>query len=246
MKKTRDDQQPHQQPQLLPYYHLSRKIHMTPWSWQGQEFGPHRTQCHADPWPRRGTLEARLMGQTVQLAWVVVSRQWTGVSVWSREQGVISMSDPGSVPHIRSVRSDLNGVGRDTGNIQRTVVLWDWVIQFSIVFRDLPTSGHWPVLSFRIWSFKSSESNRWGRGKGRCSSSVPSQRISLMLQSVFSQSRHFWVLMPSDLRRILVNRLDILLAVAPHELVLKGLSQLNLSVSKSVPHNKQLFKILQW
>jgi len=53
MKKTRDDQQPQQQPQLLPYYHLSRKIHMTPWSWQGQEFGPHRTQCHADPWPRR-------------------------------------------------------------------------------------------------------------------------------------------------------------------------------------------------
>ena len=30
------------------------------------------------------------------------------------------------------------------------------------------------------------------------------------------------------------------------ELVLKGLSELNLSLSKSVPHNKQLFKILQW
>jgi len=79
-----------------------------------------------------------------------------------------------------------------------------------------------------------------------CSSSVPSQRISLMLQSVFSQPRHFWVLMPSDLRRTLASRLDILLAVAPHDLQLKGLSQLNLSLSKSVPHNKQLFKIFQW
>jgi len=53
MKKTRDDQQPQQQPQLVLYYHLSRKIHMTPWSWQGQGFRPNRTQCHAGPSPRR-------------------------------------------------------------------------------------------------------------------------------------------------------------------------------------------------
>src|SRR6218665_332386 len=43
-----------------------------------------------------GPWKARLMGKTVQLAGVVVELQrWTGVSAWSRKQGVISMGYPG-------------------------------------------------------------------------------------------------------------------------------------------------------
>src|SRR6218665_850482 len=69
-----------------------------------------------------------------------------------------------------------------------------------------------------------------------CSPPTPSQHIFLMLQLVFSLSRRFWVLMPSGQQRTLVSRLNVLFAVTPHDLRLKGLSQLNLSHSKSATH----------
>jgi len=109
-------------------------------------------------------------------------------------------------------------------------------------FRSLTSSQ----LSYLILQVHWIQLSRRRKRTMVCSPPVPSQHIFLMLQSVFSLSRHFRILIPSDLRKTLVSRLDILLAVAPHDLQLKGLSQLNLSLLKSVTHNKQLFKIHQW
>jgi len=170
--KTRDDQQL----QLVPYYHISRKI--TPWSWQRQEFRPHRTQYHAGPSPRR--MDAgNLGGRSRRCNWRGLLSYLDGGQVSLHGAEGKSWSQwvtPSSVPHSRSVQSDLNGVGTYTGNIWRTFVFWDRVTQFSIVFRDLPTSGRWSVLSFRIWSFKFFEFNRRGGGKGRSNALLPYRR----------------------------------------------------------------------
>jgi len=122
-----------------------------------------------------GPWKARQMEQTVQCC--RTSMMDRCLCMEQRARGDLKwMLTPGSVPHRRLVRSDLNGVGTDTWNTRRTFVLWDRVIQFSIIFRDLPTSGRWPVLSFRIWSFNTSEFNRRGGGKGRRFALLPYRR----------------------------------------------------------------------
>jgi len=61
-----------------------------------------------------------------------------------------------------------------------------------------------------------------------------------VFQLMFSLSRRFWVLIPSGQRRTLVSRLDVLFAVMPHDLRLKGLSQL--IHSKIVTHYKTIIQ----
>jgi len=114
---------------------------------------------------KEGPWKDRLMKQTVQLAGCGrTSAVDMCLCMEQRARG--DLNGWPRAAYLTVDRSGVISVLKDTGNIRRTFVLWDRVIQFSMVFHDLPISGRWPVLSFRIWSFKSPEFNRRGRGKG--------------------------------------------------------------------------------
>jgi len=129
MKKTRDDQQPQQQPQLFPYYHLSQRIHMTPWSWQGQGFRPHRTQCHAGPSPRRRDPE--------KLGWWSRRCNWPGGCRTSTVDSCLCVE--------QRARSDLKGWPRAS----YLTVDWSGVI-WTLLEQTLGTSGE-PLFSETGW-----------------------------------------------------------------------------------------------
>jgi len=118
----------------------------------------------------------------------------------------------------------------------------DGILDSSIVFRDLSTTGCWPVLSFRFSSLKSSDFNRRGRGWYALPPYRRNNISPYVFQLMFSLSQRFWVLIPSG-QRTLVRRLDVLFAVMPHDLQLKGLSQLILS--KIVTHYKTVIQNTQ-